>query len=154
MSPASSPMSHRRAGTIPWVPWRPLYAILSNAHGSRRPAAKEAAPLVASKQSNLLSPSPSTFLRYGAPHAGRCKKTHVTAVAARSLYRSRRRCRRAPHLVSCPSRTKVGSREFPAPTTRRWGASSIFREQARLHRTRTSRPMPTGVIFHNIYSTW
>ena len=35
LSPASSAMSPRRAGTIPWVPWRPPYAILTNAYGNR-----------------------------------------------------------------------------------------------------------------------
>ena len=37
MSPASSPMSPRRAGSVTWVPRRPPYAILTNAYGNRRP---------------------------------------------------------------------------------------------------------------------
>jgi len=51
---------------------------------------------------------------------GGVKKAPMTAVDARSLHRSRRRRRRAPRLASCLSRTGLGSREFPAPTTRRW----------------------------------
>ena len=56
-----------------------------------------------------------------------------------------------PRLVSCLSRAGPGSGEFPAPTTRRWGASGIFRERPRFHRTKTSRPMPEGaqsIIFY------
>jgi hypothetical protein len=117
-------MSHRRTGTVPWAPWRPPYAIMSNAtrtYDNRRPDASEAAPLAASWQWNLFPPTPSTFLRSGAHQAGRCKKIHVTAAAARSLLRSRNRRRRAPRLASCLSRAGPGSREFLAPTTRRWG---------------------------------
>ena len=121
MSPASSPMSHRRAGTVPWVPWRPPYVILAIAYGNRRPAASEAAPPVASWQSNLFPLAPSTFLRSGAPQAGRCKKTHVTAADARSLLRSRSFAALPPRLASCLIRAGPGSREFPTPTTRRWG---------------------------------
>jgi hypothetical protein len=113
-------MSHRRAGTVPWVPWRPPYAILSSAYDNRRLVASEAAFPPASWQSNLFPRSPSTFMRYGAPHAGRCKKTPVTAAATRALLRSRSRRRRAPRLA-CLSRAGPGSREFPSPTTRRWG---------------------------------
>ncbi len=54
MSPASSPTSPRRAGTVPWIPWRPPYAIMSSAYGNRRPASFEVAPNNACWQSNLL----------------------------------------------------------------------------------------------------
>jgi hypothetical protein len=81
MSPASFPMSLRRAGKVPWVPWRPPYAILAIAYGNRRPATKKAAPPTVSWQSNLLPPARSTFLRYGAPQAGRCLKTFVMVAA-------------------------------------------------------------------------
>ncbi len=65
-------------------------------------------------------PVPATFLKSGVPQAGQCLNTLMTAVAARSVLRSRRRRRRrAPRLASCLIRTGPGSREFLAPTTRR-----------------------------------
>jgi hypothetical protein len=54
ISPAPSPMSPRRAGTVPWVPWRPPYAILTSAYNNRRPAAFETAPHAAFWQPNIL----------------------------------------------------------------------------------------------------
>jgi len=45
-----------------------------------------------------------------------------------------------------------GLREFLAPTTRRWGASGISREQSRFHRTRTSRPMSASDISTTMFS--
>ena len=69
---------------------------------------------------------------------------------ARSPPRSggrRRHC--APRLASYLSRAGPGSREFLAPTTRRWGgAYGNFREQSRFHRTKTSRPMPEGASYN------
>jgi hypothetical protein len=44
LTPASSPMSPRRAGTVPWVLWRPPYAIMTSAYNTRRQVAFEAAP--------------------------------------------------------------------------------------------------------------
>ena len=43
LSPASSLMSPRRAGSVPWVPRRPPYAILTSAYGNRRQVALAAA---------------------------------------------------------------------------------------------------------------
>ena len=75
------------------------------------------------------------------------KKSLVTAVTAGYLHRSCRRRRRTPRLASCPSRTGPGLRDFLAPTTRRWGASGIFREQSWFHRPMTSWPMPEGASY-------
>jgi hypothetical protein len=146
MSPASSSMSPRRTGTAPWAPWRQPYAILLNAYGNRRLAANEA-----------ILPRPQgsrTSFLWLLPHSldlvpltpGGVKKTPMTAADVRSLHRSRRRRCRAPRLASCLSHTGPGSREFPAPTTRRWGegASGILREQSGFHRTKTSRPTLEG----------
>jgi hypothetical protein len=54
LSPVSSPISPGRAGTVPWVPWRPPYAIMSSAYGSRRPIAFEGAPPALFFHSNLI----------------------------------------------------------------------------------------------------
>ena len=147
MSLVSSPTSPHRAGSVPWVSRRPPYAILASEYGSRRPAATSRC----FSQSNLPPPTPSTFPRFGAPRDGRNTKTHVTAVAARSFHRARRRRHRASRLASYSNCTGPETREFLAPATRRWGASCIFRKQSWFHRTRGSRPMPKGAGGHTYY---
>ncbi len=122
LSLTSSPMAPRRSGSVPWVPRRPPYAIMPSAYGSRRSGAFETdLPRCLSCSQTSWPLAPAAFLNSGAHQTGQCKKKHVTAVAARSLHRSRSRRRRAPRLASCLSRAGPGSREFLAPTTRRWG---------------------------------
>jgi hypothetical protein len=144
LSPASSPISPRRAGTVPWY-----------RGGCRTWSYQEHTATADQLMLRQLISLPicihASFLRL-LPHSwdlvpskqGCVKKTHVTAVAARSLTRSRRRRRSAPRLASCLSRTGSGSREFPAPPTRRCGGNLQDPRHSRVH----SEPAIRGICRH------
>jgi len=132
-------MSPRWAETVRWVPWRPPYAILSIAYGSRRPATNEAAPPTASWQSSLFPLAPSTFLRSGAPWAGRCKKNTCDGGGCMISPPPPPPCPPAWSPAE-PRRARV-KRVSIAHHEEGGGASDILREQSWFHRTKTSRPM-------------
>ena len=69
----------------------------------RRPSAEQVTPLGASLSTWPSSTHAPSFLKDCARQTGRCLRAHVTAVAARSLLRSRRLHRSAPRLATWPA---------------------------------------------------
>ena len=113
-----SPTNRVGAVAPMWPQIRTLHLRVRSAVIDRMPDEQRSSLLL--RQTN--SPNPCSFLKSCARQAGRCFRTPVTAAAARSLLRSRRRRRIAPCLASYHHPAGRGLLEFLAPTTKRWGS--------------------------------